>query len=202
MSRTQCDNIFTQAAFSPAIWEAAIKVIELFEDGQLKAQRLTKKSMVFAKPEFKQHHFQCLQNMNPSIQEEILQKVADKEITLDEMKKMANELRTLGNIEKAFMKCTNTTWEEALRRLPWHTNPERLKKFAGLNFFKNVPETFQSYCQAAIRGENLDESLFCFEGCVASVHKFQLTELSVSDLKSAHPSYTGAHLILTMIPKV
>ena len=115
---------------------------------------------------------------------------------------MANELRTLGKIEKAFMKCINTTWEEALRRFPWHTNQERLKKFLGLNFFKNVPETFHSYCQAAIRGENLDKSLFCFEGCVASIHKFQLTELSVIDLKSAYPSYAGGHLILTMIPKV
>ena len=42
MSRTQCDYIFTQAAFSPAVWEVTIKVIELFEDGQLKAQQLTK----------------------------------------------------------------------------------------------------------------------------------------------------------------
>lgn len=87
MSRTQCENIFTQAAFSAPVWEVALKVIELFEDGQLKAQRLTKKSLIIAKPEFKQHHFQCLHNIHPPFQQEILQKVADREITLEEMKK-------------------------------------------------------------------------------------------------------------------
>ena len=201
MSRTQCENIFTQAAFAPPVWEAALKVIELFEDGQLKAQRLTRKSLSNAKPEFKQHHFQCLHNIHPPFQQEVLQKVADKEITLDEMKKRATEFRILGNIQRAFTKCTNTTWEEAQRRFPWHTNEEKLKQFVGLNFVKNVPESFTSYCQTAIRGENLSEGLFSFEGCVASVHEFQLTELSVNDLKTVYPSYTGAHLILTAIPK-
>ena len=33
MFSTQCENISTQAAFTPAAWEAAIKVIELFKDG-------------------------------------------------------------------------------------------------------------------------------------------------------------------------
>ena len=190
MSRTQCENIFTQAAFSPPVWEAALKVIELFEEGQLKAQRLTKKSLVIAKPEFKQHHMQCLHNIEPKIQQEILQKVADREITLDEMKKRATEFRIISNIQKAFTKCTNTTWEEALRRFPWHTNQEKLKQFAGLNFVRNVPETFRTYCQAAIRGENRSENQFSYEGCAASVHEFQLAELSINDLKAACPSLT------------
>ena len=73
MSSTQCENIFTQAAFSPPVWEVALKVIDLFEDGQLKMQRLTKKSLIIAKPEFKQHHLQCLHNMEPAFQKEILQ---------------------------------------------------------------------------------------------------------------------------------
>ena len=38
MSLTQCENIFTQAAFAPPVWEVTVKVIELFEDGQLKGQ--------------------------------------------------------------------------------------------------------------------------------------------------------------------
>ena len=202
MSRTQCDNIFTQASFAPPVWDVALKVIEQFEDGRLKAQRLTKKSLIIAKPEFKQHHLQCLHNLDPTFQQDILQKVADREITLDEMKKKATEFRTLGNIEKAFTKCTNTTWEEAQTRFPWHTSQEKLKQFAGLNFVKNIPETFRSYCEAAIRGETLSETLFSFEGCVASVHKLQLMELSVNDLKSACPSYSGVHLVLTTIPKV
>ena len=202
MSRTQCENIFAQAAFAPPVWELALQVIKLFEDGQLKAQRLTRKTLIVSKPELKQHQFQCLHNLQPTFQQEILQKVVDREITLDEMKKRANEFRIVGNIQRAFTKCTNTTWEEAQRRFPWHTSQERLKKFAGLNFVKNVPESFRSYCQAAIRGENLNESTFAYEGCTASVHEFKLTELSVNNLKSACPAYTGANLILTAIPEV
>ena len=37
MSRTQCEEIFSQAAFSGPVWEKALKVIELFEDAKLKS---------------------------------------------------------------------------------------------------------------------------------------------------------------------
>ena len=43
MSRTQQENIFTQAAFTSDVWKLAMRVIELFENGQLKEQKLTKK---------------------------------------------------------------------------------------------------------------------------------------------------------------
>ena len=72
-----------------------MRVIELFENGQLKQQKLSKKSLVTAKPEFKQHHFQCLHNIEPSFQRGVLQKVVNREITFDEMKKRANEFRSL-----------------------------------------------------------------------------------------------------------
>ena len=81
-------------------------------------------------------------------------------------------------------------------------NQERLKKFAGLNFVKNVSESFLSYCQAAISGENLNESMFAQEGCTALVHEVKLTELSVNNLKLAFLAYAGVHLILTAIPEV
>jgi len=93
------------------------------------------------KPEFK-HHFQCLHNIEPLFQQGILQKVVNREITLDEMKKKANEFRMLGNTQRAFMKCINTTWEEAQAQFPWHTQQDRLSRFAGLDFVKNVPENF------------------------------------------------------------
>lgn len=62
MSRTMCEKIFTQASFIPPVWDLACSVIEMFENGQLKNQKLSKKNLV-AKPEFKQHHFQCLHNL-------------------------------------------------------------------------------------------------------------------------------------------
>ena len=67
MSRTQCENIFAQASFLPPVWEEALKLIELFEDGKMKKQKLNKRSLI-SKPEFKQHHLQCLHNLVPSFQ--------------------------------------------------------------------------------------------------------------------------------------
>ena len=78
-------------------------------------------------------------------------------------------------------------------------NQERSPKFAGLNFVKNVLESLLSYCQAAICGKNLNESMFAQEGCTALVREVKLTELSVNNLKSAFLVYAGFHLILTAI---
>jgi len=67
MSRTQCENIFSQAAF------LAVNMMETLEDGKLKNQKLSKKSLI-SKPEFKQPV--SPHNLSPSFQEQILQ-VAD-----------------------------------------------------------------------------------------------------------------------------
>lgn len=45
MSRTQCENIFTQAAFSQNVWDVAIKVMDMYQDGQLKDQKLNRKRL-------------------------------------------------------------------------------------------------------------------------------------------------------------
>ena len=89
MSQTMCENIFTQAAFALSVWGLTWKVIEMYEDGKLKNQKLSKKCMV-EKPEFKQHNFQCLHNLSPELQQEVLQEVIDDTVSLDEMKKKVN----------------------------------------------------------------------------------------------------------------
>ena len=111
------------------------------------------KSLV-SKLELKQHHFQCLHNLNP-FQQDILEEVVNCNITLEYMKRKAIEYRALGNIHKAFMKCTNSTRDEATERYPWHTNDNRLRQFLGLNFINHVPDSICSYCQSAIHGERL-----------------------------------------------
>ena len=202
MSRTQCENIFAQASFSPLVWEKALKVIEMFEDGKLKNQKLNKKSLI-SKPEFKQHHLQCLHNLAPSFQQEILQQVSNREITLEEMKTRANDFRTLENIRKVFTRCTNTTWDEAKRRFPWPSSDENLSHFLGLNFIKSIPDSFRIYCQAALRGENNhEENDVTYQGCKAAIIELKITEFTIADLQVSYPSYSGANLILTSIPKV
>ena len=46
MSRTSKENLFCQAAFPRSVWELAVKVMNMFEDGELKNQKLSKKKPV------------------------------------------------------------------------------------------------------------------------------------------------------------
>ena len=202
ISRTQCDNIFAQASFSPPVWEKALAVIELYEDGKLKSQKLSRKNLI-SKPEFKQHHFQCLHNLVPSVQLKVLEQVVNCEITLDEMKSKANEFRAVLSIRRAFSKCTNTSWEEAREWFPWHTTDDQLSRFLGLNFVKNVPDTFWSYCQSAVRGECQPGSDdWVYHGVKATIIQLKVSEFTIAELQQLVPTYTGASLIITSIPMV
>ena len=201
MSRTMCENIFTQAAFAPSVWDLAWKVIEMYENGKLKNQKLSKKCMI-EMPEFKQHNFQCLHNLPPVFQQEVLQEVIDGTSSLDEMKKKANKFRSFECIKKAFTKYTNSTWDEAVERFPWHTDEERLATFLGLDFVKKVPESFKAYCQAAMQDERQQVDMLSHDGAVGSVHTLNVMELSINAFIESCPTYTGAHLILTSVPKV
>ena len=69
-------------------------VMNMYEDGDLKDQKLNKKQLT-AVPEFKQHHMQPLHNLKDSFQSAILQRVIDKELSLKEMKDEADKFRAL-----------------------------------------------------------------------------------------------------------
>jgi len=149
MSRTQHENVFTQASFSQPVWEQVIQVIDLFENGKL--GRLKKKNLL-SKPEFKPHHFQCL---NPLFQKTILEQVVRNIITLSKMKTKASEYRATENIKNAFMKVTRiTSWREAQERYPRHTSmEEKLGQFLLLNFVNNIPESFKAFVNLALQLE-------------------------------------------------
>ena len=45
MSRTSKENLFCQAAFPRSVWELAVKVMNMFENGEIKNQKLSKKNL-------------------------------------------------------------------------------------------------------------------------------------------------------------
>ncbi len=50
---------------------------------------------------------------------------------------------------------TSTTWEEANRKYPQHTDPERLESFAAVfTKSKKIPPAFQAYCEGALQSAN------------------------------------------------
>ena len=81
MSRSQIDNILAQAAFPKESWDLVVKVIDLFEVGELKA-----KAKAISKPEFKQQYLQPIQCLPADFQ---IDKVLNTELSLKELKQEA-----------------------------------------------------------------------------------------------------------------
>jgi len=123
-------------------------------------------------PDFKQHHFQCLHNLHPSFQEEVLEEVVNHIVTLEEMKTKAQNFRKMQKIRTAFAKVAACSWEEAAKQYPLHITEERLSTFLGLDFTKGTSEPFQQYCKAAMRGETDQQqiSTVAHKGSKASVY--------------------------------
>ena len=67
MSRTQKENIFAQSTFTSSIWGKVTQVMDNFENGGLKDQKLNKKHLI-SMPEVKQHHLQPLCRLPKEIQ--------------------------------------------------------------------------------------------------------------------------------------
>ena len=150
MSRTQRDNIFTQAAFEKNVWEVTVSVMNKFELGQLKGQKLNRKHLI-STPEFKQHLLQPLHHLEPQFQQSVLQNVVDQEISLSEMKKSAADFRSMGIVKSTFLRLTSMhTWAEAAEKFPLFTSTKRLSQYTSLDFKHTVPEVFRTYCQAAL----------------------------------------------------
>ena len=97
ISRTQRENIFCQAGFGLNVYKKMQTVMNMYEDGDLKDQKLSKKQLTTV-PEFKQHQMQPLHNLQASFQSTILQRVIDKEISLKEMMEEADNFRSLEGI--------------------------------------------------------------------------------------------------------
>ena len=77
-----------------------------------------------------------------------------------------------------------------------------LLPFKGFDFVKKVPESFQAYCQAAVQGARQQAGTLSHKGAVARVYVMNTMELAINDFLEQSPNYSGAHLILTMAPKV
>ena len=173
------------------------KVMDLFEDGGLKDQKLIKKQLISA-PEVKQHHLQPLCWLPESVQESLLDSVLNE-------REEANEYRQLELMKKAFVKCTNSrSWEYAESTYPSFVS--NLDKFVTLKFSKHdeIPEVFKTFCQAAINSKKCANS-----SQIKKIGDFHITlvqgnmeSVSMEQIKKVDDLYAGAQFILTSVPKV
>lgn len=205
MSRTTKENVYCQAAFTQEVWNLAVKVMDTYEEGKLKHQKLSQRNLV-ATPDFKQHYFLPLHHLEPKFQGEMLQLLAECQLSLSEMKERCTKHRALATIKSSFVRCTGArNWEDAVHRFEAFTDEVRLAQFVLLNFRKQIPEPFRDYCQAALNSEN-STAVDCYtvvkEGTTGYVLQADPTALTAARIKQAISCYTGANLIIAQIPPV
>lgn len=182
--------------------------MDKFEEGELKDQTLTAKSLL-SKPEFKQQYFSPIQCLPDSFKTEMLQKVLDEELSLPELKEKAAEYRSQKSIQKAFCKITNTSWEEAERRFPNHTAANKLYPFASIVSTKKLPDSFIAYCQGALQSESLEANatgssldVFKVSGSAAYLLEGNILEMCCQDIRKVHSTFMGANLFIAHVQKV
>ena len=103
MGRCTMENVFNQASFSKEVWNLAVTVMDLFEEGDLKDQQLSSKSLL-TKPEFKQQHFTPIQCLPDDFKVEVLTQVVEGEMSLVELKQKATEYCSAKALQRAFCK--------------------------------------------------------------------------------------------------
>ena len=182
-----------------AVWDLAVQVMDLFEKGALKDQKLNTKSLL-AKPEFKQQYLAPLRAIEEAQQCAILSSVVKKEASLNDIRVLAKKVKQitlLKTVKSLFASLTNTnTWEEAQQRFPNQGTESKLQRFVEFDL-KTVPKAFQSFCQQVVSSASslasatrltdhvFNHSLESGHKCFAAVLVSVLTELSGDLVRTA-----------------
>lgn len=208
MPRTQRDNVFTQSAFQKNVWEVAVTLMTMYENGKLKNQKLNRKHLLCT-PEFKQHLFQPLHNLDPEFQLSVMQRAVNEEITLDEMKKAAVHFRKIKTIKATFLRLTScSSWADAEAKFPLHTTDSRLGQYISLDFKSGIPDVFQTYCQEALDTQDGSSTSqhscipFKVNGVSVFAIEAEFSTMSAKLMREQDPNYAGVKLILYNVSMV
>ena len=148
-SNTHRDAILQQACYSKGVWDLAITAMDLFQEGRLKGQKI-KVSSLISQPEFKQQYLAPIRALDPADQINLLTKLTEKNITLNELKTEAQQIKSMHTLQSTFVRLTNMdNWENAKEKLPGYAN--QLSRFLQCDLRKNVPSNFIEFCMRSKR---------------------------------------------------
>lgn len=123
--------------------------MDLFENGKLKEQKLKLDNMMY-KPEFKQQYLAPIRTLPDENQYNLLQKVIDREINLNDLKILSAQRKTILALRSTFVKSTNyTSWEEVQEKFPLYASDTQLSKFQDCDLKKMIPKRFEEFCLQA-----------------------------------------------------
>ena len=208
ISNTHRDSILHQATLAKPVWDLAVKVMDMFEMGSLKDQKLNVKQLV-SKPEFKQQHLAPLRALSIDDQCSILTKVVQKEIPLNSIKDLSKRAKQITTLKTLFARLTNTeSWEGAQQRFPNHATIEKLERFVECDLKSSVPKALQDFCQRVVSAPDITlpaaDHIYVHtpeEGPTSSAAIIitHYTEICGGMIRGIHPQYPGADLALVQL---
>ncbi len=181
-------------------WDLAIQVMDKFEQSGLKNQ-VTKAMSRVHKLEFKQNYLAPIRTLETSVQCELLEKVATRKMSLNEMKDESSKKKQVTALNSQFVKLTNVScWDEAVEKFPQFANEQRLSKFLGIDVRKTVPKPFADFCRQAKRFPDsaTASTLLTIHGNTCNVMITTPTQVGGSILRNIHPVFQGVYYLLMM----
>ena len=89
--------------------------------------------------DLKGNNFKPLRGLEMDVVLEVLQKVAEKKMTLHEMASHCSKVKDLRVVQKKFVQATGLeSWEDVSERLPLFATPEALDEFTTVKNFAST----------------------------------------------------------------
>jgi hypothetical protein len=113
-------------------------VFSTFAEGNIKGQNCPRGS-VGKKLDLKGCNFKPMRGLEMSTITSLMKQMMEKELSIAEMTRKCRKMKTLRELQKAFVEETGVkTWEEAEEKFPEFANAEALDQFIEGNTAKNI----------------------------------------------------------------
>ena len=114
------------------------KVFSMFAEGNIKGQNCPRGS-VGKKLDLKGCNFKPMRGLDMSTITSLLERLTEKEMSIAEMTKECRKMKTLRDLQKAFVEQTGVkAWEEAVEKFPEFASAEALDQFIEENPTKTI----------------------------------------------------------------
>ena len=131
-------SIFFLASLPKEVYLLAERVFTLYSLCQLKGQT-SKRGGLGQRMDLKGNNFKPLRGLEVEVTKEVLEAVAEKTMTLQEMANHCAKVKQLRLVQKAFLEAIGLeTWEDAVEKVPSFATTEALDEFASVKKFAST----------------------------------------------------------------